>query len=164
VRWLKWWWPVLLWGACMSLFSTSAFTSDNTSHFILPFLRWLMPHASQDTLELFHHYIRKCAHFTEYFLLSLLVLRGFRAGRTTGPNWRWALWTVLVIAAYASFDEFHQSFVPGRTALVGDVMIDSSGGIVAQVVAWFVAAWRQARRLRSGAAAGASETVEGLRD
>jgi VanZ family protein len=92
------------------------------------------------------------------------VLRGFRAGRTTGPNWRWALWTVLVIVAYASFDEFHQSFVPGRTALVGDVMIDSSGGIVAQVVAWFVVAWRQARRLRSGAAAGASETVEGLRD
>jgi VanZ family protein len=137
----------------MSLFSTSAFTSDNTSHFIIPFLRWLMPHASQDTLELLHHYIRKCAHFTEYLLLSLLVLRGFRAGRTTGPNWKWALWSVLVIVAYASFDEFHQSFVPGRTALVSDVMIDSTGGIVAQVVAWV---WMARRKM--------SATVEGLRD
>jgi VanZ family protein len=162
VRWLKWWWPVLLWGACMSLFSTSAFTSDNTSHFILPFLRWLMPHASQDTLELFHHYIRKCAHFTEYFLLSLLVLRGFRAGRQ-GPNWKWTLCSVLVIVAYASLDEFHQSFVPGRTALVGDVLIDSTGGFVAQIVAWVWMTWRGARRSR-GTGAGANATVDGLRD
>lgn len=163
MRWLKWWWPVLLWGTCMSLFSTGAFTADNTSHFILPFLRWLMPHASPETLELGHYLIRKCAHFTEYFLFSLLVLRAFTAGRP-GPNWKWTLWTLVVVVAYASFDEFHQSFVPGRTALPTDVLIDSTGGFVAQIVAWVWMARRRARGVHGGASGGANATVEGLRD
>ena len=100
--------------------------------------------ASAETLELGHYLIRKCAHFTEYFLFSLLVLRAFTAGRP-GPNLKWTLWTVVVVFCYASFDEFHQSFVPGRTALFTDVLIDSTGGIVAQIVAWVWMTWRKAR-------------------
>ena len=40
-----------------------------------------VPHAATATLLEIHHVIRKCGHFTEYFILSLLVLRGIRAGR-----------------------------------------------------------------------------------
>lgn len=68
---------------------------------------------------------------------------------------RWAVMTVLLVAGYAAFDEFHQSFVPGRTAAVGDVLIDTSGGIAAQVVASLVillAGLRQ-RRDAEGASA-----------
>ena len=28
-----------------------------------------------------HHYIRKCGHFIEYFIFSLLILRAIRGGR-----------------------------------------------------------------------------------
>jgi len=118
----------------ISGFSTGAFTSENTSRFIIPALHWLFPHASPAALASMHHVIRKCAHFTEYFILSLLILRGIRAGRR-GTRWAWAAAAVLLVAGYASFDEFHQSFVPGRTAAVSDVLLDTAGGTAAQLAA-----------------------------
>jgi VanZ family protein len=133
--WLKRWWPAIVWAIAISGFSTGAFTSENTSRFIIPVLRFLLPHASADTLAFWHHIIRKCAHFTEYFIFSLLVLRGFRAAEK-GTRLRWALLTVLIVAGYASLDEFHQSFVPGRTPAVSDVLIDTIGGAAAQFAAW----------------------------
>jgi VanZ family protein len=135
MSWFKRWWPAIVWAIAISGFSTGAFTSENTSRFIIPVLRFLLPHASADTLAFLHHIIRKCAHFTEYFIFSLLILRGFRAAEK-GTRLRWALLTVLIVAGYASLDEFHQSFVPGRTPAVTDVLIDTIGGAAAQFAAW----------------------------
>lgn len=85
------------------------------------------------TLLEIHHVIRKCAHFTEYFILSLLVLRGIRAGRSEARI-AWALSAIAMVAFYASLDEFHQAFVPGRTPAVTDVLLDTIGAICAQIV------------------------------
>ncbi|HXX19469.1 MAG TPA: VanZ family protein [Candidatus Acidoferrum sp.] len=131
----------------MSGFSTSAFTSENTSRVIIPVLQWLFPHAAMQTLQHFHFLIRKCAHFTEYFILSLLILRGIRGGRRE-THLRWALIAIIVVAGYASLDEFHQMFVPGRTAAVTDVLLDTTGGIAAQVVAALFALWFHVREQR----------------
>jgi VanZ family protein len=133
MAWLKRWWPALLWAVVISTFSTGVFTSDNTSRIIVPLLHWLFPHASDDTLFLLHHFIRKTGHVAEYFILSLLLLRGIRAGQR-GARLAWAVVAIVIVAAYASLDEFHQSFVPGRTAAVSDVLLDTAGGIAAQVV------------------------------
>jgi VanZ family protein len=121
----------------MSGFSTGTFTSDNTGHIIIPFLHWLLPHASAATLDDLHLLIRKCGHLTEYSIFSLLILRAIRAGRR---EWKfsWALAAVLAVIVYASLDEFHQSFVPGRTAAVSDVLLDTVGGTAAQIVAAMV--------------------------
>jgi VanZ family protein len=129
---LRRWWPALAWAVVISIFSTSAFTSDNTGRIIIPILHWLMPHAATATLFEIHHVIRKCGHFVEYFILSLLVLRGIRGGRR---NLRivWGLAAIAIVACYASLDEFHQSFVPGRTPAVADVLLDTIGGICAQI-------------------------------
>jgi len=152
MRWLKLWWPVLVWGALISSFSTGAFTPEHTSRVIVPVLHWLFPHMPMETLELIHHAIRKCAHFAEYFILSLLILRGIRAGRKE-TRLAWALLAILVVAAYASLDEFHQSFVPGRTPAVGDVLIDTSGGAAAQLLAALFVLWGHVREhQREGAA------------
>ena len=134
MEWLKRWWPALLWALVISGFSTGAFTSENTSRIIIPILRWIFPHAASATLFAIHHYIRKSAHFTEYFVLSLLVLRGIRAGRP-GTRFAWALLVIAIVACYASLDELHQRFVPGRTPAVRDVLIDTTGGVAAQLVA-----------------------------
>lgn len=91
-----------------------------------------MPHAGIATLLEIHHFIRKCGHFAEYFILSLLVLRGMRAGRRE-VRLVWSLAAIAIVACYASLDEFHQIFVPGRTAAVADVLLDSIGGICAQI-------------------------------
>ena len=134
MSWAKRWVPVIVWAVIISLFSTGVFTSDNTSRIIIPALHWIFPHASMATLEFMHHIIRKSAHFIEYFILSLLVLRGIRAGRKE-THLAWAAVALLVVACYASLDEFHQRFVPGRTPAVTDVLLDTTGGAVAQLAA-----------------------------
>jgi VanZ family protein len=149
LKWIARWAPALVWAVVISGFSTGTFTSENTSRIILPFLHWIFPHAAPETLASMHFFIRKCGHLTEYFLLSLLLLRGIRGGRS-GFRWNWALATILVVAAYASLDEYHQSFVPGRTAAVTDVLLDTAGGAVAQLLAAFYF-------LRSGASERGSE-------
>jgi VanZ family protein len=147
MKWLRYWWPALIWAVVISGFSTGAFTSDNTSHFIIPILRFFLPHAAPETLDFLHHIIRKCGHLTEYFILSMLILRGIRAGEK-GMHLRWALVTILIIAGYAALDEYHQSFVPGRTAAVGDVLIDTSGGAAALIVASLFVLLGKARERR----------------
>jgi VanZ family protein len=152
VQWLKRWWPALAWAVVISFFSTGIFTAEHTGRIIVPILHWLFPHAAYATLNKLHHYIRKSGHFTEYFILSLLVLRGIRAGRP-GARFAWALAVVAIVACYASLDELHQRFVPGRTAAVGDVLIDTSGGIAAQLVAallMLLGHVRERRKLEAG--------------
>ncbi|MFZ1203788.1 MAG: VanZ family protein [Candidatus Acidiferrales bacterium] len=145
--WLAQWWPALVWAVVISLFSTHLFTSENTSRIIIPVLHWLLPSASPDTLALMHHIIRKCAHFTEYFVLSLLIFRGIRAGRH-GTKLAWAVLAIVIVAGYASLDEFHQRFVPGRTPAVTDVLIDTTGGATAQAIAALFALWFHVREVR----------------
>jgi VanZ family protein len=62
---------------------------------------------------------RKGGHMVGYCLLALTFWYGMRWDR---KRW-WFAWMVAVLYAFA--DEFHQSFVPGRTPLLGDVAIDS---------------------------------------
>jgi VanZ family protein len=147
MRWLKIWWPAIAWAIVISSFSTGAFTSEHTSRFIIPVLHWLLPHASPETLSTVHHVIRKCGHFTEYFILSLLILRGFQAGnREFGL--RLALLSILMVAGYAALDEFHQSFVPGRGAAVSDVLLDTSGGAAGILITALLVLWGRVRRQR----------------
>jgi VanZ family protein len=144
VRWLTNWWPALAWALVISTFSTGLFTAENTSRVIVPILHWAFPHVPLATLLAIHHFIRKAAHFTEYFILSLLILRGIRAKRRE-LRLSWALITILIVAAYASLDEFHQAFVPGRTPAVTDVLLDTAGGVAAQIGVALFAAWNRRR-------------------
>ena len=85
------------------------------------------------------HYVRKAAHMTEYFLLAITVvfplyvyrLRGFRLVLAAG----------LFCVLFACLDEYHQSFVPGRSPAVRDIFIDASGSLigiyVTRAVCWF---------------------------
>lgn len=148
MSWTKRWLPVIVWAVLISIFSTHIFTADNTGHFIIPVLHWLFPHASAKSLLRMHFFIRKSGHFTEYFIFSLLVLRAIRAGRRE-TRLAWIALTLLAVAAYASLDEFHQRFVPGRTAAVSDVVLDTTGGAVAQLaagMALLIAGFREKRK------------------
>ena len=147
MRWVTRWGPALVWAAVISSFSTSLFTAENTSRVIVPILHWIFPHASPTTLFEMHHLIRKSAHFIEYFILSLLILRGIR-GEKRELHLRWALIAILIVAGYASLDELHQAFVPGRTAAVTDVLLDTTGGAAAQIVTALFVLWSRVRDRR----------------
>lgn len=75
-----------------------------------------------------HFYIRKLAHFTEYFLLAVSVSIPLYVYGIRG------IWLVLtagiLCSGFAALDEFHQLFVQGRGASVRDVIIDSCGALV----------------------------------
>jgi VanZ family protein len=144
MKFLRHWGPALVWAAAISFFSTDFFSEQRTLRIIIPILTWLFPQARPETLDAAHFFIRKSAHLCEYFLLSLLVLRGIRAGRREW-RWPWALAALAVAACYAGLDELHQAFVPGRSASLYDVMLDSAGAALAQIIAamW---TWRATRR------------------
>jgi VanZ family protein len=138
----KYWITSAVWAVLISILSTDSFSSEHTSGFIIPALRWIFPHASMDTLVVMHVVIRKSAHLTEYFILGIFL---FLAQRGANHGWRlrWAIWAIVMCAGYASLDEFHQSFVPSRTASPWDSLIDTTGATVAQVAAWI---WYRARK------------------
>jgi VanZ family protein len=87
-----------------------------------------------------HHWIRKTGHFVGYGLVSLGFFEGWRAtfsGRARNHGWLFALAAPLAVVstlALASWDEWHQSLLPGRTSSIFDVGIDLSGAVAAHVV------------------------------
>ncbi len=77
----------------------------------------------------------KQAHVLAYALLAVLVLVGLAGGRVARVS-RQAIGGAFVIAVlYGVSDEFHQSFVPGRTPDVGDVVADAAGAAIGLVAA-----------------------------
>jgi VanZ family protein len=125
------WAPALAWAGMIFLASTSWFSGSETRAVVLPLLHWLFPHAEHQTLEVVHAGIRKLGHFTEYLILGLLLANALEADGGWRP--RHAILVVTLAMAYAVTDELHQYFVPGRTAAVGDVLIDGAGALVGQV-------------------------------
>jgi VanZ family protein len=97
-------------------------------------LIWLFPQVSDATLAAIHFLIRKVGHLTEYAILALLAARAFRTSSRELLRARWVWVSLLFVVAYSLSDEFHQSFVPSRTASIYDCMIDSVGGLLALVL------------------------------
>jgi VanZ family protein len=87
---------------------------------------------------LIHTGIRKLAHITEFGVFSIAVFHGVR-GERFGWRVQWALITLIIAMSYAGLDEWHQSFVPVREARFRDVLIDSTGALLAQVLVWIYA-------------------------
>jgi VanZ family protein len=140
---LKYWLPVLIWLGFIFIGSTDLMSSEQTSRFLIPFLRWLRPGISPETLAQIHFLVRKLGHVTEYAVLAMLFWRALRGGMR--PKFGigavfMAVW--LVSAIFAATDEFHQSLVLSRTAAVGDVMIDICGALAGVLICWVLARHR----------------------
>lgn len=129
-RWLRSWWPAVLWATLIFLMSTDTFSASHTSSIIEPILRWLLPSFSTDQIDEIHYTIRKCAHFTEYFVFGLFLYRAVRSANV-GWRWTWGLGAWTIAAGYSALDEIHQAFVSSRTASPYDSFIDSVGAFFA---------------------------------
>ena len=95
---------------------------------------WLFPNTSAETLATIHFITRKIAHFTEYAILGFLAARAFRSSPRPGIYRHWFLISATLVVVYALIDEYHQSFVPSRTASIFDSLIDMAGGLTALLV------------------------------
>lgn len=89
--------------------------------------------------SLLQHIINNLGHFTEYCVLTLLVLSSQTKDKLTKvsiPN------AFLFAFAYSISDELHQLFVPGRMTDIWDIAVDVLGIIIATKI------WKNRQNLR----------------
>lgn len=143
-----WFCCTLLW--CMVIFCFSAqdatastAVSDGVLHKIAEICTaWIPADAAEIDSE--NHasmafLIRKIAHFTLYFILGIFsaaTMFSFTAKhhRSLLAGW-FTAWSFCIF--YASTDEFHQLFVPGRTGRFLDIGIDSLGALLSSLLLLF---------------------------
>jgi VanZ family protein len=134
---LRAWWPAAVWVVIITFESTDYFSAQNTGSMLYSLLTHLFGRINLHDFLIFHHYLRKTGHVLGYGMLSLLLLRGFRAtfGQVNVWVWRTALLAWIGTAFVASMDEWHQSFIPSRTGTPRDVLLDSTAALIFLLIA-----------------------------
>lgn len=144
------WLPTVFWIGVIACESTALFTSANTQRWVYSLLNFFSISIAAHA-DLINGVGRKIGHFTGYGILGAFAFFGWtellaymkesqliRLGRIMEVPRRWhlraAVLAVLVVFAVACLDEFHQSFIPGRTAAFHDVILDTLGGVFAQML------------------------------
>ncbi len=125
------WLVVLIWmGLIFFLSSQEAADSNQLStgitKFIMDLISGTFPGLSPQ-VQWLNHIVRKNAHFIAYLVLGILQVNAlYLNGKRGGKAFILAL---LISFLYAASDEFHQTFVPGRSGELRDVMIDTAGAL-----------------------------------
>ena len=73
--------------------------------------------------------LRKVMHASVYFVLAFMIIFFINYLFDNKKYWLSFIIALLLIIALAGLDEFHQTFVNGRTGDIKDVLIDTLGGI-----------------------------------
>jgi len=111
---------------------------SETSRFIRPLLEFLFPNTTEETLVIYHGYIRKFAHLTEYAILAFWASRAFSGSSKNILRRVWYLFALLLVLLVALIDETNQSFLASRTGSIWDVGLDFLGGFMATLIFYFV--------------------------
>ncbi len=113
----------------------SSETSGHITEFVLRFLikgyDGYTPEKQAEIHGIVSHIVRKCAHFSAYTAL------GFCTSCAVGKRKLFSVGSLIawgICILYACSDELHQSFVPGRSCELRDVLIDSSGGLTGLIL------------------------------
>ncbi len=123
-----WWSLIVIW--CGFIFFQSNqpahISSAESGIFVDLMDGMLTPFIGRGDREIYSFIIRKTAHFTEYFILGLLLFKGFFSEGKLKKAFVVSFFAGLL---YAVSDEIHQYFIPGREMRAFDVFIDSLGVI-----------------------------------
>lgn len=133
----------ILW--TITIFSFSLQPADTSSQLSSGFGRWLIevfaPNLIEklemmpaDQLSNLHFLLRKCAHFTEYLVLGVLVMLSLQQTKVR----RNILIGITMCTLVASIDETIQLFVNGRSGQISDVLLDSVGAMVGLLLVKFL--------------------------
>jgi VanZ family protein len=78
----------------------------------------------------------KPSHSIAYLGLAMTIARALAGGLPARIGMSTAVASVLLTIAYGVTDEFHQSFVPGRSAEAYDLFADAIGAIAGTAACW----------------------------
>lgn len=125
--------PAFIW--MIVIFIESSMTGDsssNQSNIIVQFVYSILsiPLKYQNLISFI---IRKCAHITEYTILTLLLFYGLYKN-----DYHYLFLSFVISFIYACGDEIHQLFVNGRAGQIQDIFIDSIGIIIAGLIIYFI--------------------------
>jgi VanZ family protein len=136
-RLIKNWTACALWLGLIAVESTDYLSAANTSRILYPIFHFFTG-VDPVRFVLWDYYIRKVGHFCGYFGLSFLLFGAWRATlqKPDGRIWsaRWAAIAFFLTAFVASLDEWHQLYLISRTGSLHDVLLDSSGALIAQIL------------------------------
>lgn len=88
--------------------------------------------ADQNEINSLNFIIRKATHLTAFGILSILLFKLIQPYRFS------FLLSWVLTCLYAMTDEYHQSFMPGRTASFKDVLIDSLGALIVLTLTYLI--------------------------
>jgi VanZ family protein len=128
------WVVTLAWAGNITFLSTASFGGSVTGYLLAQLLSSLHIHLAHPTFEIVHFLIRKLAHVTEYAILSLFLCFSFNPRHPESWHIRSALGAVAIAGLFSLTDEYHQSFVPGRTASIKDCGLDTFGALVGMLL------------------------------
>lgn len=130
---------ILFWGfatlGCMVfIFCMSHKTASESGEMSGFIVEWLLARGmGRNIADYMDFIVRKCAHMTEYFVLTVCTtFLLINVTEKSNAGIRGA--AVLISAAYAISDEVHQLFVQGRSGQAKDVLIDVIGSGMAFLV------------------------------
>lgn len=75
-------------------------------------------------------------HVLGYFCLAVVVVRALAGGLPRRIHLRTAVRVIVIVVLYGMSDEWHQTFVPGRTAAFDDLVADAIGALVGTGACW----------------------------
>lgn len=129
----KFWWWVIGAGIVLLIYlvTASPWATDANTELLLGHLG-----LSESQVHVVEIILRKGAHVLEFAILAIVIRIAIARHRWAYPA-AWLLATLFGVA-----DEFHQSFVPGRTASSIDVMWDALGAGLG-LLGWYY--WRMRR-------------------
>lgn len=125
--------PAVIW--MIFIFFESSLVADassSQSNIIVQYIYSLLslPAAYQELLSFL---VRKCAHISEYMILTFLLYYGFYKNKVHSLSFPF-----IIALLYACSDEIHQLFVPGRAGMIQDILIDLIGVIIALIIVHFI--------------------------
>lgn len=124
-----------MWLGLIAVESTNWLSADNTSRILYPIFHFFTG-VDRVRFITWDYYIRKVGHFCGYFGLSFLFFWAWRATVRRQQKWAliWAAIAFFMTAFVASLDEWHQLYLVSRTGSIRDVMLDSCGALMAQLL------------------------------
>ena len=131
---------------CMTIIfvlsNDTAYESSNKSNSIIVDISEMILNRKLTTKEKelytskFDFWIRKAAHLIIYIILGILVISLLKEYMII--NKKSIIFSIIIVMLYSISDEIHQSFVPGRSCELRDIIIDSSGGIIGTYLYYFI--------------------------
>jgi VanZ family protein len=128
------WVVTVAWAGTISLLSTQVYGASVTGWLLSQLFLSLHIHLTPQTFATIHFLVRKVAHCTEYGIFGLLLYHSFDPRHPERWNPRSAFGALVVAGLFSLADEYHQSFVPGRTASLVDCGIDTAGAFLGMVL------------------------------